>query len=257
MSHFTPSSSAPSTVSNRASSPAAWPSVRGRPRFWAQRPLPSMTTPMWTGIRFGIELVEPQRRRPVLLHRPRVQTRRARQARPLGRAQEPARSAHRAPGPEALRRAQRQLPGVGRHPVELPLALPPAAVRDRRPRLLRRRRPRPGRRAWSTSLGLTGDAATGRRRHRSAPPSAAAGRRRSSASSACCGRAWAWWPPSSTPSTRRGRSPGRGWKDKLHGPGLAGRAPPCCSSPRSRVSAALNFLPALAVAARASSSAWP
>ena len=48
-----PSSSAPSTVSNSASSPAAWPSVRFRPRCWAHRPLPSITQATWTGMRFG------------------------------------------------------------------------------------------------------------------------------------------------------------------------------------------------------------
>src|SRR5690606_12656067 len=50
---LTPSSSAPSTVSNSAASPAAWPSVRGRPRRWAQRPLPSITQAMWVGMRRG------------------------------------------------------------------------------------------------------------------------------------------------------------------------------------------------------------
>src|SRR5215213_10885257 len=48
-----PSSSAPWTVSYRASSPAAWPSVRGRPRFCAHRPLPSMTMATCRGMRRG------------------------------------------------------------------------------------------------------------------------------------------------------------------------------------------------------------
>ena len=43
------SSSAPSTTSNSASSPAAWPSVRFRPRRCAQRPLPSITIATWPG----------------------------------------------------------------------------------------------------------------------------------------------------------------------------------------------------------------
>src|SRR5690606_27907684 len=48
-----PASSAPQIVSTRASSLAAWPSVRGRPRRFAQRPLPSITTATWVGIRCG------------------------------------------------------------------------------------------------------------------------------------------------------------------------------------------------------------
>src|SRR6266542_6864062 len=44
-------SRAPSTVSNNASSPAACPSVRLRPRCLAHRPLPSMTMATWRGIR--------------------------------------------------------------------------------------------------------------------------------------------------------------------------------------------------------------
>src|SRR5580658_5102659 len=40
-------------VSNSASSPARWPSVRGRPRLVAHLPLPSMTQATWTGIRWG------------------------------------------------------------------------------------------------------------------------------------------------------------------------------------------------------------
>src|SRR5579872_3672667 len=51
VSHRTPISSAPSTVSNIASSPAACPSVRGRPRARAQRPFPSMTQATWVGTR--------------------------------------------------------------------------------------------------------------------------------------------------------------------------------------------------------------
>ena len=53
MSHFRPRSSAPSTVSNRASSPAAWPSVRFRPRRVAHRPLPSITQATCAGMRSG------------------------------------------------------------------------------------------------------------------------------------------------------------------------------------------------------------
>src|SRR5947207_5443017 len=48
-----PSSRPPSTASNRASSPASWPCVRLRPRRRAQRPLPSMTTATWRGMRDG------------------------------------------------------------------------------------------------------------------------------------------------------------------------------------------------------------
>src|SRR5262252_2333978 len=48
-----PSSRHPSTASNRASSPASWPCVRFRPRWRAQRPLPSMTTATWRGMRDG------------------------------------------------------------------------------------------------------------------------------------------------------------------------------------------------------------
>src|SRR4051812_35435283 len=51
--HLSPSSRPPSTVSKRASSPAAWPSVRFRPRCCAQRPLPSMTMATWRGTRPG------------------------------------------------------------------------------------------------------------------------------------------------------------------------------------------------------------
>ncbi len=48
-----PSSSPPSTVSKSASSPAAWPSVRLRPRCWAHLPFPSITIAMWRGMRPG------------------------------------------------------------------------------------------------------------------------------------------------------------------------------------------------------------
>src|SRR5438093_13492994 len=48
-----PSSRAPSTASNSASSPASWPWVRFSPRRRAQRPLPSMTTATWRGMRDG------------------------------------------------------------------------------------------------------------------------------------------------------------------------------------------------------------
>src|SRR4051795_1273357 len=58
-----PSSSAPSTASNNASSPAACPSVRLRPRCVAQRPLPSMTAATCTGTRVGSM---PERSRAVL-----------------------------------------------------------------------------------------------------------------------------------------------------------------------------------------------
>src|SRR5262245_42312786 len=44
-------SRAPSTVSNSACSPAAWPSVRGRPRRCAHRPFPSITHAMCVGMR--------------------------------------------------------------------------------------------------------------------------------------------------------------------------------------------------------------
>src|ERR1700736_4939265 len=40
-------------VSKSASSPARWPSVLGRPRLVAQRPLPSMTQATWAGMRWG------------------------------------------------------------------------------------------------------------------------------------------------------------------------------------------------------------
>ena len=53
MSHRTPSSSAPSTVSKSASSPAACPSVRLRPCRVAQRPFPSITQATWAGMRSG------------------------------------------------------------------------------------------------------------------------------------------------------------------------------------------------------------
>ena len=42
---------APATTSSRAASPASWPLVRGRPRWLAQRPLPSMTIATWLGTR--------------------------------------------------------------------------------------------------------------------------------------------------------------------------------------------------------------
>ena len=51
--HSSPMSSAPSTVSNSASSPAAWPSVRLSPCRFAHRPLPSITMATWRGIRRG------------------------------------------------------------------------------------------------------------------------------------------------------------------------------------------------------------
>src|SRR5271155_5191206 len=37
------------TVARSASTPRRWPSMRGRPRRTAQRPLPSMITPTWDG----------------------------------------------------------------------------------------------------------------------------------------------------------------------------------------------------------------
>jgi hypothetical protein len=43
VSHDSPTSKPPSTVSNRAASPASWPLLRGRPLAPAQRPLPSIT----------------------------------------------------------------------------------------------------------------------------------------------------------------------------------------------------------------------
>ena len=48
-----PTSSAPSTVSNNASSAAVWPSVRFRPRRFAHRPLPSITIATCAGMRRG------------------------------------------------------------------------------------------------------------------------------------------------------------------------------------------------------------
>src|ERR1700728_561871 len=49
VSHRNPIWSAPSTTSNRASSPAMCPSVRASPREAAQRPLPSITQATWVG----------------------------------------------------------------------------------------------------------------------------------------------------------------------------------------------------------------
>ena len=44
-----PISMAPQVTSMRTASPILWPSVRGRPRCLAQRPLPSITTATWLG----------------------------------------------------------------------------------------------------------------------------------------------------------------------------------------------------------------
>src|SRR5690349_19111981 len=44
-----PSSPAACTVRRTASPPRRWPAMRGRPRAFAQRPLPSMMTATWTG----------------------------------------------------------------------------------------------------------------------------------------------------------------------------------------------------------------
>src|SRR5450631_437190 len=41
---------APATTSSNDASPASWPFVRGRPRAFAQRPLPSITIAMCLGI---------------------------------------------------------------------------------------------------------------------------------------------------------------------------------------------------------------
>src|SRR5450631_3472907 len=41
---------APATTSSSEASPASWPLVRGRPRAFAQRPLPSMTIAICPGI---------------------------------------------------------------------------------------------------------------------------------------------------------------------------------------------------------------
>src|SRR3990172_12934 len=49
VSHSIPRPRAPWTTSNNASSPAACPAVRGRPRAVAQRPLPSITIATWRG----------------------------------------------------------------------------------------------------------------------------------------------------------------------------------------------------------------
>ena len=49
--YFTPISMAPSITSNSDASPRAWPSVRGRLRAFAQRPLPSITIATWAGSR--------------------------------------------------------------------------------------------------------------------------------------------------------------------------------------------------------------
>src|SRR5450631_2872467 len=48
---LTPISMAPATTSSNEASPASWPLVRGRPRAFAQRPLPSMTIATWSGTR--------------------------------------------------------------------------------------------------------------------------------------------------------------------------------------------------------------
>ncbi len=48
---FTPISMAPSTTSKSECSPRSWPAVRGRPRSFAHRPLPSITIATWRGTR--------------------------------------------------------------------------------------------------------------------------------------------------------------------------------------------------------------
>src|SRR3712207_17064 len=45
-----PSSAAERTARRTASTPRRWPSILGRPRRAAQRPLPSMMMATWTGI---------------------------------------------------------------------------------------------------------------------------------------------------------------------------------------------------------------
>src|SRR5579862_3117817 len=44
-----PSSAAALTVRRTASAPRLWPAIRGRPRDFAQRPLPSMMMATWVG----------------------------------------------------------------------------------------------------------------------------------------------------------------------------------------------------------------
>ena len=67
VSHPTPISSAPSTTSNRASSPTRWPSVRGRPRARAHLPLPSMTQATWAGMRPWSKEADPTKAKLTLL----------------------------------------------------------------------------------------------------------------------------------------------------------------------------------------------
>src|SRR3990172_5262852 len=45
-----PSSCAARTTARTDSMPARWPSMRSRPRCFAQRPLPSMMTATWRGM---------------------------------------------------------------------------------------------------------------------------------------------------------------------------------------------------------------
>src|SRR5689334_9131780 len=52
-----PSSAAPFTLRRTASAPRLWPAMRGRPRAFAQRPLPSMMIATWTGA-FSVPAVD-------------------------------------------------------------------------------------------------------------------------------------------------------------------------------------------------------
>ena len=208
-----PRSSAPSTVSTRASSPAACPSVRGRPRRSAHRPLPSMTQAMWAGMRSGVDAVgDHLGKLPGEAGRAGdVPTR----PRPSEQEVTPCSTALRtgSRGSHAAGRAPR-VGDVGRwaavvvdRPGRVPVAVPAAAGGDRRARLRVRQRHRlrrRGRRA-ARAHGL------GRRTRCSTAwptPRRAGGRRPSSAS---LGLLWA--------GPRRGRHPGAGVQRHLAGEG--------------------------------------
>ena len=132
-----PSSRAPSTASKSASSPAACPSVRFRPRRVAHRPLPSITQATWAGMRSrsrsgGQHDPEPSGRSG--MGRGAAGYLRARvRPRPLARAVRLARSS--AQGQRALR-GHRGRPAVVVHRVgRVPLAVPAAPRAHRGGRL--------------------------------------------------------------------------------------------------------------------------
>ena len=226
MSHSTPSSSAPSTASNSASSPAAWPSVRLRPSLRGPPPVAVHHRGDVLGHPPEVDAVEGARRRPAPARRPVPGDRRC-SGGVMGRRRY--RSA--APPPETVvgMSGGRDRPGdevaTGRSARSvqarvgelgggfLASAVTLALFLSLFPMLLVAIAVLGFLSAGDSSLandlvsdlGLTGDAATVVTRA-STPPRTAAAAPRSSASSASSGPRWASSAPSSTCATGPGRS---------------------------------------------------